>query len=62
MADVPVPVFRKYWTQKLASLKSECHAITNKHPKAATVVQQVYKIHTDIENLAGYTAAKVGKS
>jgi hypothetical protein len=28
-------------TQKLASLKSECHAITNKHPEANSVLQQV---------------------
>jgi hypothetical protein len=41
MAEVPVPGFRKYWAQKLASHKSECHAITNKYPEAASEVQQV---------------------
>jgi hypothetical protein len=47
--DFPVPGFRKYWKQKLGSLKSECHTITNKCPEAASVVQQVYKVLNDIE-------------
>jgi hypothetical protein len=62
MADVPVLGFRKYWTQKLASLKYECHAITNKYQEAASVVQQVYKVLSDIGNLARCTLAKVGES
>jgi hypothetical protein len=41
MADIPVPGFLKYWTQKLALLKSECHAIVDKYPEAASVVQQI---------------------
>jgi hypothetical protein len=60
MADVPVPGFRKYWTQKLASLKSECHAITSKYPEATSVVQQVCRVLSDVETLAGCTPAKVG--
>jgi hypothetical protein len=43
MADVSVPGFRKYWTRMLVSLKSQCHAITNKYPEAASVIQQVHK-------------------
>jgi hypothetical protein len=62
MADVPVPKFRKYWTQKLASLKLEWHATANKYPQAASIVQQVYRLLSDIENLTGYTPAKVGES
>jgi hypothetical protein len=62
MADVPVPGFRKYWTQKLALLKSERLAITNKCPEAAAVMQQVHKVLKDIVNLAGCTPAKVGES
>jgi arabinogalactan endo-1,4-beta-galactosidase len=49
VADVPTPEFQIYWTQELLSLKSECHAITNKYPKAASVVQQGRKILSDIE-------------
>jgi hypothetical protein len=61
-ADGPVPGFRKYWTQKLASLKYEYHAILSKYPEAASVIQQVYKVLGDIENLAGCTPAEVGES
>jgi hypothetical protein len=62
MADIPVLGFRKYWSQKLASLKSECHVIANKYTEAASVVQQVYKVLSDIENLARCTLAEVGES
>jgi hypothetical protein len=60
MVDVQVPGFRKYWTQKLTSLKSECHAIRNRYSEAASVVQQVYKVLCDIENLAGCSRLKWG--
>jgi hypothetical protein len=62
MADIPVPGIRKYWTQKLALLKSECHAIMSKYPEAASVAQQVYKVLGNIQNLAGYTPTDVGES
>jgi hypothetical protein len=52
MADIPIQRFQKYWAQKLASLKSESHAITNKYSEAASVVQQVYKVPNDTENFA----------
>lgn len=61
-ADVPVPGFRKYQTQKRAPTESEYHAITNKYPEAASVVQQICKIVGDIVNLAGCTAANAGTS
>jgi hypothetical protein len=61
MANVTVPGFRQYWAQKLASLKSVSHVITNKHPEAASVMQQVYKLPSDAENLAESTLAKVGE-
>jgi hypothetical protein len=53
-------VFRKYWRQKLASLKSECNVITNRYPEAASLVE-VYKELNDIKILAGSTPAKVGE-
>jgi hypothetical protein len=34
----------------------------NKCPEAASVVQQVYKVLSDIENLARCTPFKVGES
>jgi hypothetical protein len=62
MADVPVPRFQKYWTQKLASLKTESHAIMNTYPEATSVEQQIYRVLSDIENVGGCTLAKVGES
>jgi hypothetical protein len=62
MANVPVPGIRKYWRQKLASLIFEAHAITDKYPEAVAVVQEIHKVLSDIELLAGCTPAKVGES
>jgi hypothetical protein len=62
MADVTEPGFRKYWRDKLSSLKSQYHDIPNKYPEAASVVQQVYKVLSDIEILAKCTPAKMGES
>lgn len=59
---LPVLGFWKYWTQKVALLKYECHTIMNKYPEAASVVQQVSKVLSDIENLAGCTPPEVGES
>jgi uncharacterized phage-associated protein len=47
---------------ELASLKSECYAIRDKYPEAASAVQQVYKMLGDIEKLSAWTLAKVTQS
>jgi hypothetical protein len=57
-----IPEFRKYWSQRLASLEFVHHAITNKYPEAASVVQQVYTVLSGTENLAGCTQAKLTES
>jgi hypothetical protein len=62
MVDIPVPVYRKYWTQTLELLNSQCHAIKKKYPEAGSVVQRVHKVLNEIETLAGCTPAKVGES
>jgi hypothetical protein len=62
MAYVPELGFRKYWRQDLSTLTSECHATTNKYPEAASVVQQVHKVISDIETLAKCTPARVVES
>jgi hypothetical protein len=56
------PGFWKYWRQALSSLKSESHVIKNKFPEAASIVQQVHKVISDIEILAKCTPARVGES
>jgi hypothetical protein len=60
MADILLQAFWK-WRQKLASLKYESHAITNKYPEAASVLQQEYKV-LDTVILARCTLAKWGKT
>jgi hypothetical protein len=47
---------------KLSSLNSQCHAIRNKNPEAATVVQQVHKMLSGIEILAECAPAEVEES
>jgi hypothetical protein len=61
-ADVSVQGLRKYWTQKLVSLKSECHAIMNKYIEAASVLKQAYKVLSDIDTFARCTPAKEGEA
>jgi hypothetical protein len=51
----PEPGFWKYWRQKLSSPKSQCHVIMNKYPEAASAVQQVHRVLSDIENLTKCT-------
>jgi hypothetical protein len=51
IADIPVLGNQTYYRQKLASLISQCHAIINKYPEAASVLQ-VDKVLNDIEILA----------
>jgi hypothetical protein len=62
MADVAEPGFQKYWRQELSTLKSQCYAMTNKYPEAASVVQQAHKIISNTEALAKRRLARVGKS
>jgi hypothetical protein len=60
MVYIQVLGFWKYWTQKLASLRSECHAITNKCPEAASVVQQAYRVLCNTKKLDRCTPTKQG--
>jgi hypothetical protein len=62
ITEVPESGFRKYWRHELSSLISECHARTNKYPEAASVLQQVHKVFSDIEILARSRPARVGES
>jgi hypothetical protein len=52
VADVATPGFRKYWTQKLASLNTQGRAVTDKFPEAGSAAQEVHKVLNDIEILA----------
>jgi hypothetical protein len=58
MVDVPEEGFWKYCRQMLSSLKSQYHDIKNKYPETVSVMQQVYKLLSEIEIFARYTPAK----
>jgi hypothetical protein len=60
MADFLIPRFWKYWTQK--SLKSESNVIMDKYAEETSVVQQVHRVLSDTEKLAGSTPAEVVES
>jgi hypothetical protein len=62
MAGVPVPAYQQFWTDKRSALKTDYKAIANTHPDATPCMQQLFKVLRDIEDLAGYTPASVGKS
>jgi hypothetical protein len=51
--EVPVQGFRKYRTQKIASLKSECQAIMIKYPETISTTLEVCKLLGDTDCLAG---------
>jgi hypothetical protein len=62
MEDVPVPGFKKFWADKLSTLKSEYPALVNKYPDSDALIKQVYKVLCDIEDFAVYTPPLVGES
>jgi hypothetical protein len=55
MADVPVPGYRKFWTEERTSLKAEYQVLITKHPDADAHLKQLLKILCDTEDVAGYT-------
>jgi hypothetical protein len=62
MADVPVPGYQKFWTDKRTSLKAHYQLLVAKHPDAEVQLKQLFKILCDIEDVAGYTPVSVGES
>jgi hypothetical protein len=48
MADVPVPVFKKFRSDKKSTLKSEYPALINKYPDSDAPIKQVYKVLCNI--------------
>jgi hypothetical protein len=50
--DLPVPAYQQFWAEKRFSLKTEYKDITDKNPTADPKMQQLFKVLSDIENLA----------
>jgi hypothetical protein len=62
MADVPVPGYQAFWTEKRVTLKSEYRQLLGQFPDADAQLKQLFKVVCDIEDVAGYTPASVGES
>jgi hypothetical protein len=62
MADIPVPGYQSFWTEKRKTLKSEYRNLLEQSPDADAQLKQLFKVLCDIEDVAGYTPASVGES
>jgi hypothetical protein len=62
MADIPVPGYQAFWTDQRKKLKSEYQLLNSQFPDADAQLKQLFKVHCDIEDVAGYTPASVGDS
>jgi hypothetical protein len=62
MADIPVPGYLAFWTDKRKALKSEYQKLWSQSPDADAQLKQLFKVLCDIEGVAGYTPALVGDS
>jgi hypothetical protein len=62
MADVPVPGYQAFWTEKRKTLKAESKRLLSQSPDADIQLKQLFKVLCDIEDVAGYTPTSVGDS
>jgi hypothetical protein len=62
MADIPVPGYQAFWTEKRTALKVQSKRLLIQSPDADTQLKQLFKVLCDIEDVAGYTPASVGDS
>jgi hypothetical protein len=62
MAGVPVPAYQEFWSEKRSELQAEYKSLVKSHPDAAQCLQQLYKVLSDIDALAGCTPATVGST
>jgi predicted ArsR family transcriptional regulator len=62
MADIPVPRYQAFWTDTYNKLKSEYQQLIGQVPDADAQLKQLLKVIRDIEEMARYTPASVGKS
>jgi hypothetical protein len=62
MADVAVPGYKKFWTDKGTTLKAEYQLLVARYPNAEAQLKQLFKILCGIEVMAGHTPASVGQS
>jgi hypothetical protein len=51
-----------FWTKERALLKSEFETLVEQNPGADAQVKELFKVQSDIEDVAGNTPASVGES
>jgi hypothetical protein len=56
MADVAIPGYQAFWTEKQISVKSEHQVSANKFPETVSIIILLFK------NLAGNTRASVDET
>lgn len=61
MVNVPAPDFQKFWSNQIASLRSEYKDAIQQHPDSGGVLERVQVVLTDIARLARCTPVSVGK-
>jgi hypothetical protein len=62
MADAPMPGNQAFWADKRVTLKSEYRQLLGQFPDAEAQLKQLFKVVSDIEDVAGYTPASVGSA
>jgi hypothetical protein len=62
VADIPVPGYQAFWTDKRKALKAEYKRLLSQSPDADAQLKQLFKVLYDIEDVVGYTPASVGDS
>jgi hypothetical protein len=60
IADIPVRGYQAFWIDKRKALKSEYQRFLSQSRDADAQLKQLFKVLSDIEDLAGYTPASVG--
>jgi hypothetical protein len=62
MAEIPVPGYQEFCTAKRTTLKSEYRRLIKQFSDADAQVKQLFRVPCNIEDVARYTPASVGKS
>jgi hypothetical protein len=62
MADIPLPGYQAFWTNKRKSFKAEFGKLLDQHPEAEPQLIRLFKVLCDIEDVSGFTPASVGEN
>jgi hypothetical protein len=60
MANVPVPGYQAFLTNKRKTLEAEYQKLVRQYTNLQAQPKQLIKVLCDIEDMAGYTPALVG--